>query len=108
MSVYTDIDPGKDGRKQLADRITEVTDVAQLEPWEKHRDDGETIVYTHNNTESDDRPPLILQVTEDTVIKLTTTAHGEPTITPGQHKLARKGFRRDESAVEWLQERFTV
>lgn len=97
-----------DARREISDGIDDVLDVAHLGPWEKHRDENGTVVYTYNNTDSDPLPPLLLYIRDDDVIKLNTTAYGERTITGGQCKLARKAVPRSESALNWVQERFDL
>lgn len=94
--------------KEISNQVEEVTDVAHLGPWELHRNDDGTVVYTFNNTEDDGRPPLLLYIRDDDVVKLNTTAYGEKTITGGQCKLARKATKPDDSAIEWVEEHFTL
>lgn len=75
---------------------------------EKHREKDDQTVFTYNNTEDNRLPPLMLYVSDDAVINLRTTAYGEPTVQAGQADLARKAVPQDESAMEWLQENFTL
>lgn len=96
-------------RKQLTDMVEEVRDVAVLSPWELHREkSGGNLTYVYNNTMEDRRPPLILSIVDDDLVKLRTTAYGEPKVVAGQCKMARKAMPKGESAYEWVQKYFIL
>lgn len=103
-----DADTENERRKQVTADIDDVLDVAHLGPWEIHRDDGDSKTLVYNNTMGDQRPPLILSVRDDAIVKLLTTAYGEPKVVGGQCKMARKAMPRGESAFEWVQEHFDI
>lgn len=103
-----DADDENERRKQVTDGVDDVLDVAHLGPWEMHRDNGASKQLVFNNTMADERPPLILRIKDDDVVKLLTTAYGEPKVVAGQHRMARKALPRGESAFEWVTEHFDL
>lgn len=108
MLDYENLSDGSEGRKHISSTVEEVSEVAHIGPWRKRRDRGNSITYTYNNRASDGRVPLVLTIKEDTVVKLTTTAYGESTIQGGMCSVARKGFRKEESALDWFHDNFTT
>lgn len=91
-----------DARKEISDNVENVTDVVHLGPWTKDSKDR----YTYNNTESDKLPPLIINIRDDSVVTLLTTAYGSPTVSKGQCQLAKKRFSVEDSALEWFKQEF--
>lgn len=98
---------GYDAVKEISSQVEEVTDAAHLGPWELARD-GDTMLYTYNNTSETVLPPLMLEIRDDDVIRLLTTAYGEKTVSSGRASLARKGTERDASAREWVASHFKL